>query len=292
MPTYILDLLIRRAQIKQACNMLIRPVWLMVKSDGVHQAFNTKQVSPSQILQFDSPARLILNIQDIKESVLQVSLCTLDESYHQTIVVASSQILLSSLPFLNPKTISFPLMSTLNMTQTAAIVTVTATISLLPNVNERQKSSYSPNSMNPQYSNSQQMQSQYQYQNPYNPYPDQYEQQDQRGYQPQQRQMGYAQQSYQYDQMYPNEEYYEQQYQNQSYQQPPQMQSMQYNMPVNPYKVQNTQPPPQKKTRLPPFPPIEPDESSILYNNFDGGRRSSNQQISTPKVIRAKRGKR
>lgn len=286
MPTYILDLLIRRAQLKQACNGLVRPVWLMVKSDGVHQAFNTNTVSPSQTMQFESPARLILNIQNIKESVLQVSLCTLDESYHQTIVVASSQILLSSLPFLNPKTISFPLMSTRNMTQTAAIVTMTATISLLPSANDRQKSSQASNSTNSYYPNSPQ-QSRYSNHNPYNSYQYEYEQQDQEDYS--QQQMDYPQQSYQYNQEPPNQ-YYPQQYQNQPYRQPPQ--SMPFDMPVNPYKMQNSQNPSmQKKVRYPPFPPIQPPESSVLYN-VDGPRQNPNQRANTPKVIHTKRGKR
>lgn len=283
MPTYILDLLIRRAQIKQACNNLIRPVWLMVRSDGVHQAFNTKQISPCEVLQWDAPARLILNIQNIKESVLQVSLCTLNESYNQTIVVASSQILLSSLPFLNPKTISFPLMSSYDLSQTAAIVTFTATISLLPNPNE-QKSQYQSNSM--------QQRNQYN-QNPPPSYSNPYDQPQ--GYM-QQQQTNYPQQNYQYNQPPAGNQYYQQPNQNNYYPQPQQRQmDLGYdpnNMPVNPYKTSHPQPGPvvAKKVHYPPFPPIEPDRSSVLYN-VDERSMQFSQKANTPKVIHAKKGR-
>ena len=283
MPTYILDLLVRRAQIRQACNRLVRPVWLMIKSDGVHQAFNTKSINPSDVLQWDAPARLILNIQNFDESVLQVSLCTLNESYNQNLVVASSQILLSSLPSLNPKTISFPLMSSYNITETAAIVTMTATISQLPNVNDHQKSQYSSPSMQQPYYN----------QNQQSPYSDQYGQ-NQR-YQSRfhaRQQANYQQQDDQYDQEPANNQFYQQSYPNQQYFQP---QQEQYSMPVNPYKMQNSHfgQSSQKKVHYPPFPPIQPD-SSVFPPDFDGGGGGGNgynQQMKTPKVIRSKRKK-
>ncbi|OHS94092.1 hypothetical protein TRFO_11351 [Tritrichomonas foetus] len=293
MPTYILDLVIRRVQVMPACPRLIRPVWLMVRSDGVTQAFTTAQAAPAETIQWDAPARLILNVPNIAEAYLQISLCTLNESYNQTQVVALSQVNLKALPAGSPKSISIPLMSCFNTLDTAAITTMTATISQLgPSPNEQRKSPFivtpiqnpiqvdSANfdySYNNQFNNSQMR-------------PPNIQQYQQNNFQQRQAPM----QPNNYD----NQFHY-----NNSQNMPPQRQPPpQQNQgqqptqpPVNPYRIGDNQAfdhpqQQQQKAKKVIYPPINPPETSILYkvDNLTNGPINQNQG---PKVVRTKKSK-
>ncbi|OHS99972.1 hypothetical protein TRFO_33495 [Tritrichomonas foetus] len=132
MPTYILDLVIERAQVLNSCPPAGSPVWIMIQADGVHQVFNTPAQLLSQMLQFNSPARFILTLMNLENSFLIAKLCTNDPRSGATHVLAQSQIQLSTLPKKTPKNFSFPLKSSYNLSKDAMLLTLTATISMLP----------------------------------------------------------------------------------------------------------------------------------------------------------------
>ena len=106
----------------------------MIKVDGSPNPFTTKQVQSSDVLLFNTSARLILDIADLKSAHMFINLCTFTDDGTRVTSVAVSKVGLKSFPVGRPRKFSIPLLSTENTAIHAASLTLTSTISaFIPN---------------------------------------------------------------------------------------------------------------------------------------------------------------
>lgn len=146
--------MIHKADLTEACNGMSGPFCLVARTDGVSQNFMTKESYPSNdgILQFENPARLILNLPTLQNSVFQMSLLTLRGN--RTTVVGSAQIFLRDIPD-SPRKISFPLMSVNNVSQKVCTVRMKVAITLFQQNEQQQMQNRQPQPTGFQYNNPQ-----------------------------------------------------------------------------------------------------------------------------------------
>jgi hypothetical protein len=136
MSRYILDLVVEEAQLYQCCSSIQSPFFIAIRADGLQQEFVTPHVPASPQPAWRCPVRLILNLPHLNNYHLRASLRT--TLYHgQVAAVASAQVRLASLPTGQPIRISFPLQLAHDHTVQAATLTVTASLSPLPQAQTR-----------------------------------------------------------------------------------------------------------------------------------------------------------
>ena len=125
---WIIDLVIKDAEIHDGVNHSNTPIWFVVIADGVPQPFSTPQVQNSKNPTWNYPARLVLKSLDISKSFLYVALCTSGPN-NVNIPLCSARISLRNLPIGSPKSFKFPLMLTNKADTEACTVRCAATLS-------------------------------------------------------------------------------------------------------------------------------------------------------------------
>ena len=135
MSSYILDFIIHEINLLNEIKNLKTPLWAMFKVDGSNQPIQTQKKNASEIIQYNFPVRIVLNLLDLSNAYLYVNFCTFSENSDQVISLGVSRVKVRSLPVGRPKKFSFPLMSTINTAITIATISITATFSaFIPNI--------------------------------------------------------------------------------------------------------------------------------------------------------------
>ncbi|KAH0795590.1 hypothetical protein GPJ56_000469 [Histomonas meleagridis] len=129
MPNYILDFVIEYAKFIAPPNIPIQYVWLKFKADGVNQTVCTSQIRPSEYMEWHKNVRLIISLDKLEGYHLAACFYLLPYNQIEAQIFAVAQVRLSELPIGNPRRLSFPLMSSLDMSAVAIQVTIIATIS-------------------------------------------------------------------------------------------------------------------------------------------------------------------
>ena len=127
--TFILDLVIKEAEMGEQMAHLKTPLWFVLTADGLSQPAQSTQAIPCQRPRWDWPVRLILSIQDITRAYLYVTMATYKIGADGVMAIARSKIGLRSLPIGKPKQFKFPLMQSSNAANIVAQVTFIATLS-------------------------------------------------------------------------------------------------------------------------------------------------------------------
>ena len=127
--TWILDLVIKDAEMGPDTQNLNTPLWFVIKADGLPQPVHTSQALPSSNPQWNFPVRLILQLNDISRAYLYVTLCTFKPGFEGPTAIARSRIGLRSMPIGSPKQFKFPLMLSVNPNSLAAHACFMATLS-------------------------------------------------------------------------------------------------------------------------------------------------------------------
>ena len=130
MTKYVLDLLIREAELFTPCSWVTNPIWIDISADGLQKTFSTSRVSPCPHPSWNCGARLVLKLNTLAGSHFAASLMT-NRQDGQPVAVARSQIRLETLPLGTPRKFAFPLMFVQDYSVQAASLCVTATISAL-----------------------------------------------------------------------------------------------------------------------------------------------------------------
>lgn len=128
MSSWILDLVIKDAEINEDLASTKSPIWFVVQADGLQQPFSTKQVQYSRTPSWNYPARLVLKVSDISQAYMYVVLCTFGPD---NIInpLCRARVGLRNLPIGSPKTFKFPLMQIDNNEWESATVRCVATLS-------------------------------------------------------------------------------------------------------------------------------------------------------------------
>ena len=130
MTKYVLDLLIRDAELFTPCSWLRAPIWVDISADGLQKKFSTSQVAPCPHPSWNSGARLVLKLNTLTGSHFKAALMSYGPD-GQPFPVAMSQIRLETLQLGMVRKFSFPLMLVQDYSIQAASLSVTATISAL-----------------------------------------------------------------------------------------------------------------------------------------------------------------
>ena len=154
--TYILDILIEEAQFSSYLHRIKKPMWFVLKADGVKKSVNSKQVMPQSLIEIKFGARIILNLENLSSSYLTMHLCMApDVSNPQKIlIVACSKMKLESISTGKCVRFNFPLFDTMNPSKEAVLLSVQASISDMKEISKA-RNTYpgSVNSIYPQQPN-------------------------------------------------------------------------------------------------------------------------------------------
>lgn len=135
--TFILDILLDEGQFSPYLNQFVSPMWLVLTADGLSKSVSTPRVLPNPTVKFNFPARLILNLNNLDNAFLQVSLCTvLDSDPTKKKLIASSKMKLNALMPGRCSKITFPLLDSLNHQKEAALITIQVSFSDLRQVSQ------------------------------------------------------------------------------------------------------------------------------------------------------------
>jgi len=127
--SWILDLVIRDAEIKEEYSNIEKPIWFVVSANGLNQPFSTPQVTPTKSPKWNYPARLVLKFSDITTAYLYVTLCTFGNDNNVIIPLARARVGLRTFPIQNPRQFTFPLMNVNDLSQEFSTLRLIATIS-------------------------------------------------------------------------------------------------------------------------------------------------------------------
>jgi hypothetical protein len=131
MPTFLLDIVVHDAQLYESCNGVKSPVWITIRCDGLEQRFSTPQQPPSFRVTWNCPVRLVLNLPSLDSGHFKATLKTTGY-LGEDLAIGCSQVRLSALGIGQPKRFSFPLINVKDSRVPAALATVTAGITILP----------------------------------------------------------------------------------------------------------------------------------------------------------------
>jgi hypothetical protein len=131
MQTYLVDIVVHDVQLYEACNSIRNPMWITLKADGLSQTFTTSPLPPSPRIVWNCPVRLVLNLASLDDKHFKTTIHTTGY-LGEDLAVACAQVRLNSLVFGQPKKFCFPLLNVRDFRVTAAMLTVTAAISVLP----------------------------------------------------------------------------------------------------------------------------------------------------------------
>jgi hypothetical protein len=131
MPTFLLDIVVHDAQLYESCNGVKGPVWITIRCDGLEQRFSTPQLPPSARVTWNCPVRLVLNLPSLEVGHFKTTLKTTGY-LGEDLAIGCSQVRLGSLGIGQPKRFSFPLLNVKDFRIPAALATVTAGITVLP----------------------------------------------------------------------------------------------------------------------------------------------------------------
>jgi hypothetical protein len=129
MERWILDIVLKDANLNPQFQTTVTPIWLVVNADGLAQQFSTPTASISTGLMWNFPARLFLSVSNIATSYLYVTMCTFGPNNQGNIQLARSRIALRGVPRDVPKVFRFPLMCAQNSAQEFARLTACASLS-------------------------------------------------------------------------------------------------------------------------------------------------------------------
>ena len=129
MSAYILDMIVNSGQFTDALELNETPVWVMFKVDGTNSSVSTHKSRLCSNVIWNFKVRLTPIIRNLETSYMYVNLCTLSKNREQITSVAVSKLCLKNFPVGNPRSFSFPLLSTSNTAIQVGKIKLTATLS-------------------------------------------------------------------------------------------------------------------------------------------------------------------
>ena len=128
--TFLLDVLLDEGQFSPYLNQFVSPMWLVFSADGLSKSVSTPRVLPNPTVKFNFATRLILNLVNIDNAFLRVSLCTVSDSDPtKAKLIASSKMSLSALTPGRCSKITFPLLDTLDHRKESALLSFQISLS-------------------------------------------------------------------------------------------------------------------------------------------------------------------
>ncbi|OHT04774.1 hypothetical protein TRFO_06220 [Tritrichomonas foetus] len=128
--TYIFDILLEEGQFSPSLKRIVSPMWLVFQANGLSKSVSTKGVLPQSIVKFNFGSRLILQLPNLDNAYLTISLCTVSGSDPTKVsLIACSKMKLSSFANGQCTKINFPLIDAVNRQQEVALLSIQASMS-------------------------------------------------------------------------------------------------------------------------------------------------------------------
>ena len=134
---YVLDILIKRADMKSPLSELETPMWFVLTADGLTSPpIQSTQAIPGPHPEWNFALRMVLSIRNISTSYLYISLATYQVGNGCPKCIARSKIKLANMPKGTPKQFKFPLMDAENSANVVGNATFLATFTALSSANQ------------------------------------------------------------------------------------------------------------------------------------------------------------